>query len=74
MSADRQEQDRRRVESPCVGVCEIDEANGVCAGCLRTLEEIALWGSSSAPQRREILARLDARRALRRSSASGAPR
>jgi uncharacterized protein len=56
------EEDRRRVESPCVGVCVIDEASGLCEGCRRTLEEIALWGSSSAAQRRQILARVDARR------------
>lgn len=58
------EEERRRVESPCVGVCVIDEASGLCEGCLRTLEEIALWGSSSAAQRREVLARIDARRRL----------
>ncbi len=56
------EQERRRVESPCIGVCVIEEANGLCEGCLRTLEEIALWGSSSAEQRRQVLARIDARR------------
>jgi uncharacterized protein len=57
-----QEQERRRVESPCIGVCVIDEATGLCEGCLRTLEEIAIWGASSAEQRREVLARVDARR------------
>jgi uncharacterized protein len=56
------EAEARRVESPCVGVCVIDEASGLCEGCLRTLDEIALWGSSSAAQRREVLARIDARR------------
>ena len=53
---------RRRVESPCIGVCVIDEASGLCEGCLRTLEEVALWGSSTAEQRREILDRLERRR------------
>jgi uncharacterized protein len=56
------EQERRRVESPCIGVCVIDEASGLCEGCLRTLDEIAIWGSSSAAQRREVLARIDGRR------------
>ena len=55
---------RRRVESPCVGVCLIDEATGLCEGCLRTLDEVALWGSSSAQQRREILLNVDRRRAV----------
>jgi predicted Fe-S protein YdhL (DUF1289 family) len=56
------EQERRLVESPCIGVCVIDEASGLCEGCLRTLDEIAIWGSSSAVQRREVLARVDRRR------------
>jgi uncharacterized protein len=61
MSSDT-EQERRRVESPCVGVCVIDERSGLCEGCLRTLDEIALWGSSSPAQRRQVLARVEARR------------
>ncbi|HET9125195.1 MAG TPA: DUF1289 domain-containing protein [Solirubrobacteraceae bacterium] len=69
MSA-RGEADRRRVESPCVGVCVIDETSGLCEGCLRTLEEIARWGVSSAPERREVLAAVAARRA---AMGAGAP-
>lgn len=56
------EQERRRVESPCIGVCVIDEVAGLCEGCLRTLDEIAIWGSSSVAQRREVLARVEERR------------
>jgi uncharacterized protein len=63
VSADS-ERERRRVESPCIGVCVIDEASGLCEGCLRTIEEIAIWGSSSAAQRRQVLARIDARRGV----------
>jgi uncharacterized protein len=55
------ESERRRVESPCVGVCIIDEASGLCEGCLRTLDEVAVWGSSTAEQRRAILAAVAAR-------------
>jgi uncharacterized protein len=57
------EAERRRVESPCIGVCIVDEATGLCEGCLRTLDEVAVWGSSSAQQRRAILAAIDGRRA-----------
>ena len=60
------EAEPRRVESPCVGVCVIDEASGLCEGCLRTLDEIAVWGSSSAAQRRETLAEIERRKAVRR--------
>jgi predicted Fe-S protein YdhL (DUF1289 family) len=56
------EAERRRVESPCIGVCIVDEATGLCEGCLRTLDEVAVWGSSSAQQRRAILAAIDRRR------------
>ena len=31
------------VPSPCVGVCRMNGATGWCEGCLRTLDEIALW-------------------------------
>jgi predicted Fe-S protein YdhL (DUF1289 family) len=57
------EAELRRIESPCIGVCIIDEATGLCEGCLRTLDEVAVWGSSSAQQRRAILAAIDRRRA-----------
>jgi predicted Fe-S protein YdhL (DUF1289 family) len=46
---------RRAAESPCIGVCVIDEATGWCEGCQRTLGEVAVWGASSAEQRRQIL-------------------
>ena len=56
------EPERRRIESPCVGVCVIDSGSGLCEGCLRTLEEIAVWGSSTPAHRRQVLARIDSRR------------
>lgn len=31
------------IESPCIGVCTMDEASGFCQGCFRTLEEIQGW-------------------------------
>ena len=67
MSADRRdgEAERRRIESPCIGVCVIDERSGLCEGCLRTLDEVALWGSSSPEQRDAILQRVARRRSAR---------
>ena len=35
----------RAVASPCVSLCRMDADSGWCLGCLRTLDEIALWGS-----------------------------
>ena len=40
--------------SPCIGVCRMDEATGWCAGCLRTLEEIAVWSELDDEARREV--------------------
>jgi predicted Fe-S protein YdhL (DUF1289 family) len=33
----------QEIQSPCVGVCSIDDATGFCQGCYRTLEEIQQW-------------------------------
>jgi len=51
------------VASPCVSVCEIGAATGLCAGCYRTLDEIAAWSVLDADERRAILAALPGRRA-----------
>ena len=51
------------VPSPCTSVCAIDPASGWCAGCLRTLDEIAAWGSLDDAAKRKVWQRLAARRA-----------
>ncbi len=51
------------VPSPCVKVCVMDEANGVCIGCLRTLDEIAAWSVLDADAKRAVLAAIGERRA-----------
>ena len=50
------------VESPCVEICQINAARGLCIGCHRTLDEIARWLEMSDAERRTVLARLPARR------------
>ena len=47
--------------TPCINVCAIDATSGMCTGCLRTLDEIAIWGSLSNDQRRTIMETLPAR-------------
>jgi predicted Fe-S protein YdhL (DUF1289 family) len=42
------------VPSPCTSVCRIDEATGFCAGCLRTIDEIAAWSVLDDEQRRAV--------------------
>lgn len=50
------------IETPCIKVCIMDAASGLCAGCGRTLDEIARWGAMSEAERRAILAQLPQRR------------
>lgn len=50
--------------SPCVKVCEFDPAIGLCRGCYRDLDEIALWSQLAPAQKQRILDRLEARRAV----------
>jgi len=45
----------RTVLSPCIGVCVIDADSGYCAGCWRTLGEIAAWPDLADARRREVL-------------------
>jgi predicted Fe-S protein YdhL (DUF1289 family) len=48
--------------SPCINVCRMDAASGLCVGCLRTLDEIAAWGSASNERKTQILQAVDLRR------------
>ena len=46
------------VPSPCVSVCRMDEASGLCAGCLRSLEEIADWSTLGDAVRLAVWSRI----------------
>lgn len=50
------------VPSPCISICRMDEASGLCAGCLRTRDEIAAWSRLDDTGKLSIWARV-ARRA-----------
>ena len=39
---------REEIESPCVKVCLVHPATGLCVGCHRTVEEIAAWATNDA--------------------------
>jgi predicted Fe-S protein YdhL (DUF1289 family) len=54
--------DDETIPSPCISVCVMDEPSGLCAGCYRTLAEIAGWIDFSPAQRRAIIGELSARR------------
>lgn len=49
------------VESPCINICTMEA--GLCAGCFRTLDEIARWASVGDDDKRLILAAVAQRRA-----------
>lgn len=53
---------RPPISTPCVQVCVVDGASGLCLGCLRTLPEIAGWGRLEATERARIMAELPGRR------------
>jgi len=50
------------VPSPCISVCTIDPATGLCAGCFRTVDEIAAWSGLTDPQKLAIWRHLQQRR------------
>jgi len=50
------------VPSPCVSICKIDPASGLCVGCLRTIDEIAAWSVLDDDARRAVWARILSRR------------
>ena len=64
------------IPSPCIGVCQLDPGTGLCAGCLRTVAEIAAWPDATDAERLAIVQRLRARRraAGRTSAADSRPR
>ena len=53
-----------QISSPCIKLCAIDPASGLCTGCGRTMAEIGRWGALSEPQRLAIMATLKERRRL----------
>jgi predicted Fe-S protein YdhL (DUF1289 family) len=50
------------IASPCVKVCALDPATGLCSGCFRTVREIAEWIDMTPEERRATIERAEARR------------
>ena len=51
------------VSSPCVNVCRMNAATGLCEGCLRSIGEIASWSQMDAQDKRAVWQRIALRRA-----------
>ncbi len=73
MAGDERSERRRRrrarralpddsVPSPCISVCQVDDASDLCIGCLRHIDEIRDWPILTAPEKRAVLDRCAARR------------
>lgn len=52
---------QEEVQSPCIGVCSIDEASGFCQGCYRTIDEIKGWWNMSVPEQQALTQTLEQR-------------
>ncbi|TFW16831.1 DUF1289 domain-containing protein [Massilia arenosa] len=50
-------EDMRPVPSPCINVCQMGE-DGLCTGCLRTIDEIVAWGSANDEYKRGVWAEI----------------
>jgi len=53
------------VASPCINVCRMDAASGLCVGCWRTIDEIAAWSRLDDEGKRAVWQAI----ALRRQAA-----
>jgi predicted Fe-S protein YdhL (DUF1289 family) len=56
------------IETPCINVCVIDQVTRQCAGCNRTIEEIAGWRALSDADRRRIIQELPGRRRVQQAA------
>ena len=60
--------------SPCINVCKMDAASGLCTGCYRSIDEITLWTRVDERARRQIVDDLPRRRQALARSLAASPR
>ncbi len=51
------------VPSPCISVCEMDEARFACKGCFRTIPEISQWSRMADAEKLAVWQLIEARQA-----------
>jgi predicted Fe-S protein YdhL (DUF1289 family) len=61
---DAQRRTGQAMPSPCISVCEMDEASASCKGCFRTLDEIAVWSILDDSEKKAVWAAIEARQNL----------
>ena len=50
-----------QILSPCISICRINDASGLCDGCFRTRDEIANWAGADDAAKEATWARIDQR-------------
>ena len=50
--------------SPCISLCQMNSGNGLCHGCLRTIEEICAWSSLNDSGKRAVWRKIEQRCAI----------
>ena len=60
---------KRPIQSPCINVCAMDAGTDLCAGCNRSLDEIARWAAMTDAERQRIMRELPLRRVEARKTA-----
>jgi uncharacterized protein len=49
------------IQSPCIGVCSMDDSTGFCLGCYRTMDEIQQWWDLDNTQKQAVVDSASAR-------------
>ncbi len=52
------------IPSPCIAVCQIDDATDCCIGCFRSIDEIRDWPIMTADEKTQALTRIERRKTL----------
>ena len=42
------------IQSPCIGVCSVDDLTQLCQGCYRTMAEIQAWWDLDNHQKQAV--------------------
>ena len=62
-----------QIQSPCKLICEMDIEKGLCKGCARSREEIAMWTRYTDAKRAVIMGELEGRMKEMERSKSQSP-
>ncbi|HEV2008351.1 MAG TPA: DUF1289 domain-containing protein [Burkholderiales bacterium] len=52
------------IDSPCTGICAVDQQSGWCRGCHRTLTEISCWMTYTRTEKLAVLEKIAQRKAI----------